>query len=70
MILELAKSTLGLTFRAQGYDTNLMSNFYPFPPFQQRFGNEVDSKGNPVISAEWQTIINNSGQVSLDEASL
>ncbi|KAF4456482.1 sugar porter family MFS transporter [Fusarium austroafricanum] len=46
----------------EGYDTNLMSNFYPFPPFQNRFGDQVDSKGNKIISAEWQTIINNSGQ--------
>ncbi|KAM0331400.1 hypothetical protein ACHAQA_003073 [Verticillium albo-atrum] len=53
---------ISLAIIMEGYDTNLMSNFYPFPPFQQRFGNEVDSKGNPIISAQWQTIINNSGQ--------
>ncbi|KAG7139340.1 General alpha-glucoside permease like protein [Verticillium longisporum] len=46
----------------EAYDTNLMSNFYPFPMFQKRFGDQVDKDGNPLISAQWQTIINNSGQ--------
>ncbi|KAG7149624.1 Alpha-glucosides permease MPH3 like protein [Verticillium longisporum] len=53
---------VSLAIIMEGYDTNLMSNFYPFPMFQQRFGDQVDKDGNPLISAQWQTIINNSGQ--------
>lgn len=48
-----------------GYDTNLMSNFYAYPPFRNRFGNEIDADGEKIISAQWQTIISNGTQASL-----
>ncbi|KAF6826058.1 MFS maltose permease [Colletotrichum plurivorum] len=54
---------ISLAIIMEGYDTNLMSNFYVFPAFQQRYGNEVNDKGEPIISAQWQTIINNGVQV-------
>ncbi|RXG47918.1 hypothetical protein VDGE_04334 [Verticillium dahliae] len=53
---------VSLAIIMEGYDTNLMSNFYPFPMFQKRFGDQVDKDGNHLISAQWQTVINNSGQ--------
>ncbi|KAL2671622.1 hypothetical protein Neosp_014212 [[Neocosmospora] mangrovei] len=53
---------VSLAIIMEGYDTNLMSNFYPYPSFQERFGDEVDKNGDPIISAQWQTIISNSGQ--------
>lgn len=46
----------------EGYDTNLLGNFYAFPQFQNRFGDEVDPAGGRVVSAKWQTIIGNCGQ--------
>lgn len=41
-----------------------MANFYAYPSFQRRYGNEVDGDGNPIISAQWQTIILNATQAS------
>lgn len=41
-----------------------MSNFYAYPTFKEKFGNQVDGNGDPLVSAQWQTIISNSGQVS------
>ncbi|KAL2106096.1 hypothetical protein VUR80DRAFT_7303 [Thermomyces stellatus] len=46
----------------EGYDTNLMSNFYAYPSFREKFGDQIDENGEPLISAQWQTIINNCGQ--------
>ena len=54
---------ISLAIIMEGYDTNLMSNFYAYPPFRNRFGNEVDSNGENIISAQWQTIISNGTQV-------
>lgn len=39
-----------------------MSNFYPFPAFKNRFGDEVDPDGGNLVSARWQTIIGNGVQ--------
>lgn len=41
-----------------------MANFFTYPSFQQRYGNEVDNDGNPIVSAQWQTIILNATQAS------
>lgn len=47
----------------EGYDTSLMNNFFPFPAFKNRFGDELDSDGGKLVSARWQTIILNGTQV-------
>ena len=54
---------LSLAIIMEGYDTNLMSNFYAYPAFKNRFGNEDDPDGGMLISSTWQTIISNSTQV-------
>ncbi|KAH7368721.1 alpha glucoside transporter [Plectosphaerella cucumerina] len=54
---------ISLAIIMEGYDTNLMSNFYAYPPFRNRFGNEIDADGEKIISAQWQTIISNGTQV-------
>lgn len=48
----------------EGYDTSLMNNFFPFPAFKNRFGDEIDPDGGRVVSSRWQTIILNGTQVS------
>lgn len=47
----------------EGYDTSLMNKFFAFGPFKNRFGDQVDNEGNPLVSARWQTIILNGTQV-------
>lgn len=47
----------------EGYDTSLMNKFFAFEPFKNRFGDQVDDEGNPLVSARWQTIILNGTQV-------
>ncbi|PVH89545.1 maltose permease MAL31 [Cadophora sp. DSE1049] len=54
---------ISLAVIMEGYDTNLMGNFYPYPSFKNRFGDEVDPEGGMLVSAKWQTIIGNSTQV-------
>ncbi|KAL0945005.1 MFS maltose permease [Colletotrichum truncatum] len=54
---------ISLAIIMEGYDTNLMSNFYVFPAFQKRYGDQVNADGDPIVSARWQTIINNGVQV-------
>ncbi|KAG9231327.1 alpha glucoside transporter [Amylocarpus encephaloides] len=54
---------ISLAVIMEGYDTNLMGNFYPFPEFKNRFGDEVDPEGGMLISARWQTILGNGSQV-------
>ncbi|KAF4422136.1 MFS transporter SP family general alpha glucoside:H+ symporter [Fusarium acutatum] len=41
----------------EGYDLSLLGSFYGYDAFKQKFGNEVDSNGNPIVSADWQTYI-------------
>lgn len=47
----------------EGYDTSLMNNFFPFPAFKNKFGDEDDPNGGRLVSARWQTIILNGTQV-------
>ncbi len=54
---------ISLAVIMEGYDTNLMGNFYPFPEFKNTFGDEVYPEGGRLVSAKWQTIIGNSTQV-------
>ncbi|KAH7160990.1 alpha glucoside transporter [Dactylonectria macrodidyma] len=54
---------ISLAIIMEGYDTSLMSNFWAYPAFVERFGDEVDNDGNSIVSARWQTIILNSTQV-------
>ena len=48
----------------EGYDTSLMNNFFPFPAFKNKFGDEDDPNGGRLVSSQWQTIILNGTQVS------
>ncbi|KAL8383376.1 hypothetical protein RB595_006904 [Gaeumannomyces hyphopodioides] len=54
---------LSLCIIMESYDTSLMNNFFAFPAFQDRFGDEPNPAGGKVISARWQTIILNGTQV-------
>lgn len=56
---------ISLAVIMEGYDTNLMGNFYPYPSFKNRFGDEADPEGGMLVSAKWQTIIGNSTQVRM-----
>lgn len=55
---------ISLCIIMEGYDTSLMNNFFPFPAFKNRFGNQDDPNGGRLVSSQWQTIILNSTQVS------
>ena len=48
----------------EGYDVSLLGNFYAFPAFKERYGNQVDATGGRIVSAEWQSILGNSVHVS------
>ncbi|KAI0146429.1 general substrate transporter [Pestalotiopsis sp. NC0098] len=54
---------ISLAVIMEGYDTSLMNNFFPFPEFKNKFGDEVDPDGGRLVSARWQTIILNGTQV-------
>ncbi|KAH8650184.1 general substrate transporter [Xylariales sp. PMI_506] len=54
---------ISLAVIMEGYDTSLMNNFFPFPAFKNKFGDEVDPSGGNLVSARWQTIILNGTQV-------
>ncbi|KAH7146649.1 general substrate transporter [Dactylonectria estremocensis] len=41
----------------EGYDLSLLGSFYGYDAFKDKFGNEVDSEGSKIISADWQTYI-------------
>lgn len=55
---------ISLCIIMEGYDTNLMSNFYAYPAFKNHYGDQVDPDGGRLISSGWQTAISNSTQVS------
>jgi MFS transporter, SP family, general alpha glucoside:H+ symporter len=40
-----------------------VNNFFPFPAFKDKFGDEVDPDGGRLVSARWQSIILNATQV-------
>lgn len=42
----------------EGYDVCLLSNFYGFPPFQKKYGEQL-SDGSYEISAPWQAGLSN-----------
>ncbi|KAM5364343.1 hypothetical protein ACJZ2D_011540 [Fusarium nematophilum] len=41
----------------EGYDLSLLGSFYGYDAFKQKFGDQIDSEGRPIISADWQTYI-------------
>lgn len=45
------------------YDTALMGSFMGYTSFKNRYGTETDSEGNKIISAPWQTGLQNGVQV-------
>jgi MFS transporter, SP family, general alpha glucoside:H+ symporter len=48
----------------EGYDLSLMGSFFGFPPFQERYGTADNPEtGGRVITAPWQSGINNGVQV-------
>lgn len=54
---------ISLAVIMEGYDTSLMNNFFPFPAFKNKFGDEVDPDGGMLVSSRWQTVILNGTQV-------
>lgn len=54
---------ISLAVVMEGYDTSLMNKFFAFQPFRNRFGDQVDADGTPIVSSRWQTIILNGTQV-------
>ncbi|KAK9774667.1 hypothetical protein SCAR479_08752 [Seiridium cardinale] len=54
---------ISLAVIMEGYDTSLMNNFFPFPAFKNKFGDEIDPDGGRLVSSRWQTIILNGTQV-------
>lgn len=59
---------ISLSVVMEGYDTSLMNKFFAFDPFKNKFGDQVDSEGNKLVSARWQTIILNGTQVGPSHA--
>ncbi|KAI1846588.1 hypothetical protein JX266_007161 [Neoarthrinium moseri] len=54
---------ISLAVIMEGYDTSLMNNFFPYPAFKNKFGDETDPEGGMLVSSRWQTIILNGTQV-------
>lgn len=49
----------------EGYDFSLMGSFYALPPFKDKFEDQLDpEEGGKLISAQWQTGIQNGVQVT------
>jgi MFS transporter, SP family, general alpha glucoside:H+ symporter len=47
----------------EGYDLSLMGSFFGFGPFKDRYGTAEDPEGGLLITAPWQSGINNGVQV-------
>lgn len=62
---------ISLSVIMEGYDTSLMNNFFPFPAFKNKFGDEFDpTDGGKLVSSRWQTIILNGTQVGYIDRSV
>ncbi|KAH8655386.1 maltose permease MAL31 [Xylariales sp. PMI_506] len=42
----------------EGYDSNLIGNFFAYPTFAAKYGQYVDSSGNHQLTAPWQAALN------------
>ncbi|TPX08522.1 uncharacterized protein E0L32_010009 [Thyridium curvatum] len=47
----------------EGYDLALLGGFYGYSAFQNKFGDQPGPNGGKVVSANWQTYIQNGGLV-------
>ncbi|CAH0056873.1 unnamed protein product [Clonostachys solani] len=47
----------------EGYDLALIGSFYGYTAFQNKFGDQPGPNGGRVVSADWQTYIQNCGMV-------
>lgn len=47
----------------EGYDLSLMGSFFGFPPFRNFYGTQDNPEGGRLISAPWQSGIQNGVQV-------
>ena len=54
---------MSLAVIMEGYDLSLMGSFMGYDSFKQRYGTEVDQNGEPIISAPWQSGLQNGVQV-------
>jgi SP family general alpha glucoside:H+ symporter-like MFS transporter len=43
----------------EGYDTNLIGNFFAFPTFAEKYGQRIDEHGHHQLSAAWQATLSN-----------
>lgn len=57
---------LSMALIMEGMDVGLINNFFAHPAYRRRFGNDLNVKGELVVSTQWQTIIgagNNIGSI-------
>lgn len=54
---------MSLAVIMEGYDLSLMGSFMGYDTFRARYGTETDADGAPIISAAWQTGLQNGVQV-------
>ncbi|KAM5353679.1 hypothetical protein ACJ41O_000329 [Fusarium nematophilum] len=47
----------------EGYDTNLLSNFYAYPAFAKKYGHWNEATGNYQLTAPWQAGLGNAAGV-------
>ncbi|KAJ4857534.1 sugar transporter domain-containing protein [Trichoderma breve] len=47
----------------EGYDTNLLSNFYAYPEFAKKYGHFNEATNNYQLSAPWQAGLGNASNV-------
>lgn len=47
----------------EGYDTNLLGNFYAYPEFAKKYGKFNEGSGNYQLSAPWQAGLGNASGV-------
>jgi hypothetical protein len=47
----------------EGYDTNLLSNFYAYPAFAKKYGHWNEDTNNYQLSAPWQAGLGNAAGV-------
>jgi MFS transporter, SP family, general alpha glucoside:H+ symporter len=58
MLTLVGGTVISTSIVMEGYDVTLLSSFYGYPTFRERYGEFLDAKNGYQISAEWQQKFN------------
>lgn len=56
--VALIRPVISTTVIMEGYDVTLLSSFYGYPSFREKYGDWLDDKNGYQISADWQQRFN------------